>query len=275
VRSDLFQNVFGLSTTLRSVTGQVSRTVSNDNLGHVASILRTDTGVTAVTLVVPTGSFGQKPATAAWCPTLSYSLSRSTQIGESLPANGGFISVAQVPNQLNAVHTLHVDWQIGAAHAGYALTRSTQDNRQAGRENADFANLVHAASFGFTIATRVDVTGEVGLDRNVSQELSQVTQTNHVSVTTAWRLTPRDLLTAIVNDTIGRGPDKTRNDAADFNAQFAHTFALNPGASAKPQIRVFGRVTWQSSESFQVLSAPSTDNRHVLAIGAGATLSFF
>jgi hypothetical protein len=253
----------------------VLRTISNDNLGHVASILRTDTGVTAVTFAVPTGSFGQSPAAAAWCPTVSYSLNRSTQIGEALPANGGFVSASQVPNQLNAVHVVRADWQIGAAHAGYALTRSTQDNRQVGRENADFSNLVQAATFGATIAKRVDLIGEAGLERNDSEELKQETRTDHVSVTTAWRMTLHDVLTVIVNDTLGRGPDVTKNDALDLNLQYARTFELKPSAASKPQIRLFGRLTWQSSSSFQVLSVPFLDDRHLLTFGVGATITFF
>jgi hypothetical protein len=275
LQSDLFQNVVGASATLRAVTAEVLRTISNDNLGHVASILRTDTGVTAVTFAVPTGSFGQSPAAAAWCPTVSYSLNRSTQIGEALPANGGFVSASQVPNQLNAVHVVRADWQIGAAHAGYALTRSTQDNRQVGRENADFSNLVQAATFGATIAKRVDLIGEAGLERNDSEELKQETRTDHVSVTTAWRMTLHDVLTVIVNDTLGRGPDVTKNDALDLNLQYARTFELKPSAASKPQIRLFGRLTWQSSSSFQVLSVPFLDDRHLLTFGVGATITFF
>jgi hypothetical protein len=275
LRSDLFQNVVGVQATAGGVTGQVLRTVSNDNLHHVASILRTDTGITAASVLVPTATFGQSPGNAVWWPVVSYALNRSSQVGEGLPPNGGFISASQVPNQLNTVNTLRSEWTFARAHAAYQLTRSFQDNRQEGRELADFSNLVNGVSMGTVIRQRLDVTAELGFERAFSLETHQLTRTTHVGLTGTWRVTERQTVSAIVNDTIGRGPDLVASDAADLSLQYSRTFVLRARATTKRQLQLFGRTNWQSSSAFQGLAFGPPDRRHVVTATIGFTLTFF
>lgn len=275
LRSDLFQHVFGIAITAGAAAAQVSQTTSFDNLRHVPSILRTDTAVTTANLVVPTGALGQPATEAAWYPTVTYTLNRSKQAGEGLPDNGGFKSDSQVPDQVNSVQTVRADWSVSTVRLGYFVTRSLQDNRQPGRETADFDTLVQGLSIGVSIGTRADVSTDLGLERASSREFAQLTRTGHVSVSTTWRTTASDTVTAVVNATAGRGPASALNDADDASLQYAHAFVLPARGPAKPRVQLFGRVTWQSSAAFQPIAEAPPDRRHLAAFSVGLTCSVF
>lgn len=121
------------------VSMQLVHSRSRDNLDRIASILTTRTRRSAANFSVPLSeAFG---GGAAW-PALSYSAERTHQYGLALPENGGF-SASHIPDQISLSHALGLDWTGASWRLGYRLALSDQDNRQPGRELADFEGVIH------------------------------------------------------------------------------------------------------------------------------------
>jgi hypothetical protein len=274
VPSDLLQNTVSVNTSVGQVTAQVSQAWSHDNLGRVASILRTDTRHTTANLAVPTGTLGQPAAAAVWWPVVTYALDRSRQTGEGTPANGGFVSPSQVPDQINTVHTLAADWTFARWHAGYSLNHSFQDNRQPGRETSDFANLVQQVAVGLTPVTSMDLTLTLDRERATNVEFRQVNHTTRGGLTVNWRMTTRSTVNAILNRTAIRDATAGPNDVTDVNLQYSYAFSLPAAGAAKPRLQLFARWTWQSSNALDLILGAVNDRRN-WALSTGATLTLF
>jgi hypothetical protein len=90
--------------------------------------------------------------------------------------NSGFAE-AHVPDQISDRHGLTLDWRGGRWSAGYRFDFSLQDNRQPGREQADFATLVHAANVAFAPLTQLDLNLELSRERSYAEEADLVTRT--------------------------------------------------------------------------------------------------
>lgn len=273
-RSDLLQNTVGLDATLGQIRAQVSQALSHDNLGHVASILRTDTRETRANLTVPTGTFGQRAATASWWPVVSYTLDRSGQVGEGVPANGGFASASQVPDQLNTVQTLGLDWNFARWRAGYSMNHSFQDNRQPGRETADFANLVQTVSVGLTPTAALDLTLTADHETADNREAGQVSRTIRGGLTFLWHPDARSTVNAIVNRTVVRDPAAGPSTDSDVSLEYTYAAEFRARGVARPRLQLFGRWTWQSSNARDLIFGAVTDRRSWV-LTTGLTISVF
>ena len=149
---------------------QLSHSRSRDNLDRIASILTTRTRRSAANLSVPLGElFG---GSAAW-PVLTYGADRTHQFGVALPENGGF-SASHIPDQVSLSHTLSLDWTGARWRLGYRLAFSDQDNRQPGRELADFEGLVHGLSVGWSPHQRLDLG--LDLDREIAESIAAASE---------------------------------------------------------------------------------------------------
>ncbi len=274
VRSDLLQNTAGVDVRVGQVSGRVSNAWSHDNLNHVASILRTDGGLATVNVAAPTGAFGQKPAHAIWWPVVAYVFNRSSQIGEGLPDNGGFVSPSQVPNQVNTLHTLSADWNIGRWHAGYSMNHSFQDNRQPGRETSDFSNLAQQLALGLVTLRTMNVTLTFNRESATNLELDQVSHTTRGGLTFNWQVDARNSIDATLNRTAIRDATAGPSHVAAVNVQYAYAFKFQPARPTGPRLRLFARWTWQSSDALDVLSGAVNVLRN-WTLGTGLTLTLF
>jgi len=223
---------------------------------------------------VPTGSFGQSAATRAWWPVIAYALSRSSQVGEGLPPNGGFVSPSQVPDQLDVVHNVNAAWTFARWHVSYTLNRSFQDNRQPGRETADFGTLSHQAAVGLSPTPSLDVATTFNRDIATNVEIHAVSRTTRLGATVSWRIDTHNKIDAIANRTAIRDATAGPSDVLDVNLQYSYALALRPGGVDRPRIEAFGRWTWQSSEALDVILHTANDRRN-WALSTGVTLTVF
>ena len=274
IRSDLLQHTAGVDANVGRVNARVAEVWSHDNLHEVPSILRTDTGVTAVNLVIPTGAFGQSPAAAVWWPVVSYGLTRSSQAGEGQPANGGFVSPSQVPNQLNTAHILGADWSLAWLHVAYSLNHSFQDNRQPGRETSDLSNQAQQLAFGVIPRPTINVTLTFNREGATNLELDRTSHTMRGGLIANWQLDPRNLVSATVNRTAIRDATSGPSDVADVNLQYRYAFRFQPSRSAGPALRLFARWTWQSSSALDPFVGVANARRN-WTINTGVTLTLF
>ena len=273
-RSDVFQQTVGLTAAVGPVNGEVSRAWSYDNLGHVASIVRTDTGLTNATITVPTGSFGQSTRAHVWWPVVAYALNRSSQVGEGLPPNGGSVSALQVPDQVNVVHNVNAAWTFAHWHTSYTLNRSFQDNRQPGRETADFGNLSHQVAVGLSPTTSLDIAATFNREVATNVEIHAVSRTTRLGATVTWRIDAHSKIDAIANRTAIRDATAGPNDVLDANLQYSYALALRPGDATRPRLEAFGRWTWQSSDALDAILHTVNDRRN-WTLSTGVTLTVF
>lgn len=274
VRSDLLQHTAGMEAAVGQVTGRVSEIWAHDNLREVPSILRTDTGVTAAAVTVPTGAFGQAPTSAVWWPVVSYSLTRSRQIGEGLPSNGGFVSPSQVPDQINTINTLGADWSLARVHLGYSLNHAFQDNRQPGRETSDFSNQAQQLAVGLTPMSGFSVTVTFNREGTTNFELDRVSHTTRGGVILSWQMDAHSTVNATANHTAIADATAGPSDVEDATLQYSYGFRFRSARTAGPALRLFARWTWQSSSALDFLSGVTNERRN-WSISTGLTLTIF
>ena len=257
------------------VNARVAEVWSHDNLHQVPSILRTDTGVTLVNLVIPTGAFGQSQAAAVWWPVVSYGLTRSSQVGEGLPANGGFVSPSQVPNQLNTAHIIGADWSLARLHVAYQLNHSFQDNRQPGRESSDFSNQAQQLAFGVIPKPTLNVTLTFNREGATNLELDRSSHTTRGGLIVNWQLDTRNVVTATVNQTAIRDATSGPNDVADVNLQVLGTRSGSSQAAAPG--RRYGCLRDGRGNPSSALDpfVGVTNERRNWTINTGVTLTLF
>jgi hypothetical protein len=272
-RADLLQHVAELNGGLGVLSAQASQTWSHDNLGHVASLLRTDTGVTSANVSLPMSAM-TKSTHAAWLPTLAYVINRVRQIGVGTPVDGGFISASQIPNQVSTTQSARADWNFTHWRIGYSVNRAFQDNRQTDRQTADFINTVQGLSLGLT-RRAFDLSTDIGLERATNRELAHISRTRRIGLTGNWRITPRSTLNAIVSRSILDDPGTSFNAIADANLQFTQSIAPPRRVSKHATLQLFGRGSWQSADLTTLLLGLDLQRRRTWSIATGLSLSVF
>ncbi len=273
VRSDVLVHTAELTGNWGALLGQVSHGWSHDNLGNVASILRTNTRLITSNVVLPIASFSKSGAAAAWLPVVSWTLSQSAQIGDGLPPNGGFVSPSQIPDQANVHHVARSEWTFARWRAGYSFGLSNVDNRQEGRSAADFETTTQLVSVGIAPAKQIDLGIDAGADRATNKEFGRVARTRRLGLNVNWRPTPRSSLTGIFSRTSLLDPSAGNSDITDANLQYSHAMPLLPGRRG-PEARLFARWSWQSASIIELLFGADQDRRN-WAISTGVTLALF
>lgn len=184
--ADMEQNGIEATGSLGPVSVQVGHGRSRDNLDRIESILETLTRDTRAAVSVPVAAlFG---ATTPLLPQVSYSFGRVHQFGAGLPPNSGFED-GHVPDQVSDQHAARLGWQFGVFALGYQLDLSHQDNRQAGRENADFRVRNHAGSVSLMDWGRLALSLDGSIERAASEESGEVTRGRRIGGSAEVRIT--------------------------------------------------------------------------------------
>src|SRR5690606_26107042 len=136
VQPDVESNGVDVTGSLGSLAVQGSYSGSRDNLDDLPSVLTTKTRTQGLSASIPVSTIVS--ATGAWfLPQVSWMWQRNRQFGEGVPVNGGF-SESHVPDQVSTNQSVSVAWSLNASTLTYRWNRTFQDNRQTGREQADF-----------------------------------------------------------------------------------------------------------------------------------------
>lgn len=272
--ADRRQDAFGTTLRLGEGAVQVTHARAEDNLGRVASILTTLTRQVSVEASLPLASLAAGGGRRSpLLPALGYTLARVRQLGAGLPPDSDF-SATHVPDQLSVSHTARAQWQ-GETHSlGYAVTVSRQDNRQPGRETADFAQETHQASFGFVRSERFQASLDFQLERARNEERSETGRVRRVGINLDRPARRGPGLTAIVGAswTDAEGAGRTgRNLEADLMASWR--LRWSKGTSG-PSATVFVRWATQRARALDPVLLVD-DDRASWQLTAGLNLSAF
>lgn len=187
VQADRRDDLVRLTGALGPAAVQLAHSRSRDNLDDVPSILTTRTRTDVASLSVPLAQL--REGTGLWWPVVSYSWQRTHQKGDDVPVDSGF-DPSHVPDQVSRSQGLGLDWSGAYWRFGYRFDGSDQDNRQPGRELADFETRVHSFSGGLSW-TRVDLGLDLSEERGRNVERGERTTTRRYGLNGLWRTTER------------------------------------------------------------------------------------
>ncbi len=247
--ADLMQNTFELNGNIGEFNAGISYYFSEDNLDDISSIMTTKTRRFTGNFNTPFAFLiGRSANPSIWYPYVSYGFEWTKQFGDDIPQNSNFDSASQVPDQVNMNHTASLEWQGERWRAGYNFNLSTVNNKQQGRENADFSTLVNGLSFGITPHEKVDFDLNANLERQHDEELDINFYTERFGAIINYRPLIDHTITTEFSQTFGDSIN-TKNRDSLFNTQWSYNFTLFQHTEAQFFIRYFyQRSTSENSE---------------------------
>jgi hypothetical protein len=260
-----------LGTQIGVAQLQLAGSRRDDNLDNVPTILKTRTDETNANLTLPLASwFG-----SAWWPQFSVTAQAVHQraINEPVTVDSG-IAASHRPDQKNRSQQAALDFARGSFNVGYSVQRSTQDNRQPGRENADFQNLGHQITFGLRVSDALNLNLGANTNRNFSHEKDLTTHTRGANGGFDWRIVDSLTLAANAGRTLGGDSrDLTSNSDNNTQAQLTWRFGV-PSFGRKLPGQLFVRYVRQENANRDASFGFATSGAS-WAWDAGLSLSLF
>jgi hypothetical protein len=250
VQADREQNSIELQAGWRSAALQLAASEGRDNLDDLPNLLTTDTRRRAASATLPLAAMAGRPERPRlWLPSISYAFERLHQAGTGIPPNSGF-AASHVPDQLSESHTAMLEWQGPLLRGGARFTASDQDNRQPGRERADFSSSTEAVFLSATIAQALDLGIDVAREELLNRELARRDETRRYGLNLLWRLPLRMTFHAIVSrQDAGDRPRTRRSENLSLYAQWAWQFERRTKRVGLFSGQLFLRYDDQSSEA--------------------------
>jgi hypothetical protein len=273
-RADYESNRYEVTGSLGPVGFNGAMSTGRDNLDDVPSILTTKTQDADAGLSVPLSRlFSPHGSATAWWPNLSLGYRRTHQFGVGVPVGGGF-SPSHVPDQLSTSSNASLDWQGARWRVGYRWSENDQDNRQPGRENADFLSRAHALSLGLSPHDTLDLGVEVALEEAENIERETVEDTVRLSANLLWRAGRGHSFditvsrTEVDNDDLG-------SERRDLSGDATWTWRLELGSLAGHPIvgRIFLRYSNRQAFAFDPIFGLD-DDRMLWTVTTGVNLSW-
>ncbi len=244
-QADRRQNQFEVSGNFGELNFAFGNLRDRDNLNDIASILKTFNRRNNVIIGVPLGSFFTPAKPKKWLPVIAYTYDHTHQFGAFLPADGDFADESQVPDQHSFTQSFTAQWQISEKFSvGYTHNRAFQDNRQPGRELADFSSAVNAFTVSWKPFESLDLNFDLGRERQKNFELPRIDRTFRLGSRATWR-TPflkNSIFSGGFSTTLA-GDTGNLNDSrnAEFDAQWAYQFTLGKQKFKKMSAQFFIR----------------------------------
>lgn len=268
-------NRAALTTQVGAAQLLVSGARHEDNLDGIATILKTRTDDASASVALPLAQWFGAAAGASWWPQFSYTLQAVHQRAINAPAtaDSGF-AASQLPDQKNRTQQAQLTVTRSAFTFGYTVRHARQDNRQPGRENADFDELGHEVSFGWRAGETLNLNLGVNTRRNVSREKDLATTTRGANGGFDWQVGESLVLAANAGRTLG-GDSRDLTSAADNVAQAQVTWRVGvPAFGRKLPGQLFVRYARQENANRDTAFGVATRGAN-WAWDAGLSLSFF
>lgn len=188
VQADRRQHQFELTGGFGDINFTLGNMRDRDNLGEIASILKTYNRNNNVNLNFSVGTLFNQAKPSKFFPRIGYTVTTIRQFGAFLPQAGEFTEVSQVPDQATRNHNIGASWQFSQKFGfNYQHQRSLIDNRQIGRENADFRNTNHGVSLNFKLFRNFSLSANTSVNQIVSFEKPRTDKTFNLGSTITWQ----------------------------------------------------------------------------------------
>ncbi len=271
VNADLEVNTIGAAGQLGILSWQAEISKSRDNLNDVESVLTTVTKSNALNLSLPLQALYEEPK--AWLPQIfSYNVQHVHQYGDNFPID--FDPDSHVPDQVNIIHNAQLSWQLGKYGIGYTLSLSDQDNRQPGRDEADFNDINHGVNFSLPFTQNFIASLALGVVSAIDREQNLKRFNDSFGVNIDWRVNKNISLTS--DYSIIRGGDSkdfSENDNTSFQAQLSYQFELAMFGNQKLPGQLFFRYALNDNYSIDNQFQFESEGRNQ-SINGGFNLSW-
>lgn len=246
-QADRHQNQFEFTGNFGELTFAFGNLRDRDNLGRVASILKTLNRRSNIIIGLPIAPFVMTEKPLKWLPTISYTFDQLHQFGESLPSNGEFRDPSQVPDQKSFAQAFSSQWTLSETLSfSYRYSRAFQDNRQPGRERADFRSTVNAFSIGTKPTKDLDLDVEIADEMQNNLEQPRKDKTLRLGTRATWRTAflKNSVFTSGISFSLA-GDTGNQNDArnAEFDLQWSYRFAFGKKKFKKLDTQFFIRYS--------------------------------
>jgi len=241
VQSDVENNALDITGSLGAFSLQAALARSRDNLDDLASVLTTRNQSASFGGALPLSALMRAQAGAWYWPTLSVNGQRNHQYGEGVPTNADF-TPTHVPDQMSTNWSASSAWTGGRWSLTYRWNQSFQDNRQTGRERADFRATVQGVSLGLTRGSGLTTALDIGRERQTSIETGASQFIARVGTSLQWQ--PFGATAFSGSTSYSRAIDpfasqRTRN--LELQAELSQGFNLYRRLDSQTQGRVFLR----------------------------------
>ena len=241
VQSDIENNGLDVTGSLGALSLQAALARSRDNLDDLASVLTTRNRSTTLGAALPLSALLRADAGVWYWPTLTVNSQRNHQYGEGVPTNADF-TATHVPDQLSTNWSASSAWTGSKWSLTYRWNQSFQDNRQTGREQADFRATVQGVSLGLTSVSGFTTSLDVGRERQTSIETGASQFIARVGTSLQWQ--PFGATAFSGSTSYSRAVDpfasqRTRN--LELQAELSQGFNLYRRQDSQTQGRVFLR----------------------------------
>lgn len=226
-QADRNDNQAELTGSFGEVNFGASHNRSNDNLDDILSILQTLTRRSGFQVGGPlTALLGAKQFYSKWLPRASYNYELTHAYGAFLPTGGGF-SASHVPDQASTNQTGSAEWSKSKWRFSYRVNESFQDNRQPGRERADFRTLSHTFGTGVTPGQRFNINVDLSSERSTALETARVDKNFRAGVNFNIQTTKKSTLAATISSAFGGdSADQRTSRNADLDLQWSMRFGV-------------------------------------------------
>lgn len=244
-QADRHQNQYEVSFNLGEMNFVYGNLRDRDNLNNLPSILKTLGRRQTAIFSLPLNSFFTPDKPKKWLPQISYTYDFIHQFGAFLPLQGEFRDLSQVPDQQTHNQSINAVWQLSDKfNFSYRYNRAFQDNRQSGREIADFRSLVNAVSVGTKPFGSLDFDFELASEEQQNLEQPRTDQTFRLGTRLTWR-TPflkNSTFNANLSTTLAGDKDNfTDSRNAEFDVQWAYRFTFGEKKFKKMEAQFFIR----------------------------------
>lgn len=262
----------GLQAAWHGATAQLQLVRGHDNLARVASVLQTRSDEHTLALALPLPAWGGLPQAL---PALVLNLKQAHQRAINTPAvEDSGIAATHRPDQRSSEQQADLNWTFGSTTLAWTLVNAHIDNRQIGRERADFRRreqrLALQAAFGE--AWRVGLRASVGRQHGI--ETGLVGRSTGGGLQIDWQAGERWTLAALLqHDRIRDSQGRNRSDDSAAQLQISHRFGV-PGIDKPLSAQVFLRLGAQAQRQRDTVFGTAADWRSGW-LDAGLSLSFF
>ncbi len=248
---------FGISGQIGSVGYQATYSRSRDNLEDIASILTTQTSSTQLTMNASLKELFAKRISDTskyykLLPALSISAQRVHQYNLNSPENlqSDFNDNSHLPNQVNLTFNNDLSWDFDKWDLAYQTEWSDQNNKQVGRDQADFKTLGHQLSINLRPTEKINLGLAVGQIKNTDVEQNIKRYDNTYGLNLDWQLT--DKLTLAASHNRNRNSDDqdlSKGVSTNNELKLSYQFKVPTPSGKKLPGQTYVRYSRQSAEN--------------------------
>lgn len=251
--SDVLKNSGSLNLQLGETSFSFQHSRQEDNLDNIPSLLKTETHSNLITAFIPLKgeSSTDEDDNFLW-PTLSITGSQVHQFAANAPDTeiSDFNDGGHLPDQMNKEGSVGLEWSSERWDIAYTVNASNQDNRQEGRENADFSTLGHEIGWAFRTSEVFELGLSFARTRVDNKEEDIRNYTNSAGVNFNWLISGKWSLVGNFSKTLDDDSDNlVRNDSISNDVQIGRSFTIPFPGGEKRDGQFFIRYNQQQNDS--------------------------